>query len=461
MALHVDLTSLFGSGSDARLTRTAFADALPRAAAVREAHLNQRPEWRGLGTREEFLAECRKRAKEVLADGTVEAFVVLGIGGSALGNAALLAALAPIYQEWSPASGRPKIFIPDSVDPDWIAALLENLPLDRTHFNVISKSGGTIETASEFLVFFDAVKKAVGSEEEAKKRFTITTDPAQGHFRKLCNEQGFASLTVPPGVGGRFSILTSVGLFTSEIAGLDTQSMLEGAARVDRNLAECLPEEDPALAWSLAHVLYLEQGKNVHVHFPYSHRMRLLADWFKQLWAESLGKKHAVDGSVVHRGPTPVKAVGPTDQHSQVQLYAEGPDDKVFTFLKLRDFAQQIEVPAPFVSSPAFDHLHGKTLNDIVEAERLGTEVALCDAGRPVSILELCKLDAFHVGQYFMFMEIATAYAGGLLEIDPFNQPGVEAGKVAALALLGAGHEGRAKEIRQSLAERDLFRLSC
>ena len=152
MALHVDLTSLFGSGSDARLTRTAFADALPRAAAVREAHLNHRPEWRGLGTREEFLAECRKRAKEVLADGTVEAFVVLGIGGSALGNAALLAALAPIYQEWSPASGRPKIFIPDSVDPDWIAALLENLPLDRTHFNVISKSGGTIETASEFLV---------------------------------------------------------------------------------------------------------------------------------------------------------------------------------------------------------------------------------------------------------------------------------------------------------------------
>jgi glucose-6-phosphate isomerase len=179
------------------------------------------------------------------------------------------------------------------------------------------------------------------------------------------------------------------------------------------------------------------------------------------LWAESLGKRFSVDGKEICVGPTPVKAIGPTDQHSQVQLYAEGPDDKVYTFLKVRDFSSSVEIPEPFVSSPAFDYLRGSTLNDIVEAERQGTEVALTDVGRPVSTLEICKVDAFHLGQYFQFMEIATAYAGGLLGIDAFNQPGVEAGKVAALALMGAGHEERAKEIRLALANRDLFQLSC
>jgi len=461
MALHLNLTQLFGDGNDSRMTRDAFAGAFSRAAAVRDFHLVNRPEWRGLGQREEFLAESRNRAKQVKDDGETDAFVVLGIGGSALGNSALVAALGPVYQEFAPASGCPRIFIPDSIDPDWIQALLDTLPLDRTHFNVISKSGGTIETAAEFLIFFDAVKKALGSEEKARQCFTITTDPAEGHFRKLCNELNFPSLTVPPGVGGRFSILTSVGLFTSEMAGFDSESLLEGASRVDRNLSDCLSEEDPALAWALAHVLYMEQGKNVHVHFPYSYRIRLLADWYKQLWAESLGKRFSVDGKEICVGPTPVKAIGPTDQHSQVQLYAEGPDDKVYTFLKVRDFSSSVEIPEPFVSSPAFDYLRGSTLNDIVEAERQGTEVALTDVGRPVSTLEICKVDAFHLGQYFQFMEIATAYAGGLLGIDAFNQPGVEAGKVAALALMGAGHEERAKEIRLALANRDLFQLSC
>ncbi len=462
MAIHLDLAGLFGAGDDGLLSRERFDAAYERAAQVRDQHLQARPEWRGLGEREEFLAECRTRAREVLDQDGMDAFVVLGIGGSALGNQALLAALAPVYQEWAPSPGHPRCFVPDSIDPDWIGALLEQVPAERCHFNVISKSGGTIETSAEFLVCFEALRRALGSDEEARKHFTITTDPAHGHFRKLCNDLGFASLTVPPGVGGRFSVLTSVGLFTAEMAGLDAQSMLEGAARVDRNLAGCSATEDVALAYALAHVLYTEDGKGVHVHFPYSHRARLLADWYQQLWAESLGKKHDVDGAVVHRGATPVKAVGPTDQHSQVQLYVEGPHDKVFTMLKLGRFERDIEIGEPFTQSPAFEHLRGKRLDALVEAERMGTEIALVEAGRPVCTLELCKLDAFHVGQYFMFMQIATAYAGGLLRVDPFDQPGVEAGKVAALALMGCGeYQQRAAEIRQRQADRSVFVLSA
>jgi glucose-6-phosphate isomerase len=462
MALHLDLTGLFGDGSDGRLTRDQFADAWPRAAAVRDAHLAHKPEWRGLGTREEFAAECRQRAQTVLEQQKPEALIVLGIGGSALGNQALMAALAPIYQEWAPAPGRPRVFIPDSIDPDWLSALLESVPMDRCHFNVISKSGGTIETSAEFLLFYHAVRKVVGSDEEARARFTISTDPSSGHFRKLCNDLGFTTLTVPPGVGGRFSVLTSVGLFTAQMAGLDTQSLLEGAARVDLKLAEGDATQDAALAYALAHVLYTERGKPIHVHFPYSHRARLLADWYQQLWAESLGKKFDLNGEVVHVGVTPVKAVGPTDQHSQMQLYAEGPDDKVYTFLKLGKFSQEVTIPEPFADSPAFRHLAGQKLGDLMEAERQGSEIALFEAGRPTCTIELCKLDAFHVGQYFMFLEAATAYAGGLFGIDPFDQPGVEAGKIAALALMGCdGYEDRAQEIRQTLADRHLYTLTC
>ncbi|MBC8330225.1 MAG: glucose-6-phosphate isomerase [Planctomycetes bacterium] len=463
MALKLDLTGMFAAaGSDGAPCREAFAAALPRAAEVRAAHLAAPPAWRQLPGQRRHLEACRARAAELRARGDFDALVVLGIGGSALGNAAMVAALAPAYQEWAPAEGQPRVFLLDSIDPDWIGDFLEAVPVERCHFNVISKSGGTIETSSEFLLFYDAVRRAVGSDQAARQRFTVTTDPAGGHFRALCDELGFATLEVPAGVGGRFSVLSPVGLFTAEMAGLDAEGLLAGAARVNQKLAECAPEEDAALAYALAHVLHMEQGRPIHVHFPYGHRLRLLADWYKQLWAESLGKRFDTQGDEVNVGPTPVKAVGPTDQHSQVQLYAEGPDDKVYTLVKLGRHSREIAIPEPFAASPAFEYLRGQTLNQLIDAERQGTEVALLEAGRPLCTIELCKLDAFHVGQYFAFFEIATAYAGGLLGVDPFDQPGVENGKKAALALMGcAGYEALAASIRASQASREPFTLEC
>ncbi len=458
MALKLDLTGLFAGG----LSREDFAARLPQAAAARDAHLQAMPAWRKLHEATHHLESCRARAEAVKAEQAPEYFVVLGIGGSALGNSAVLAALAPVYQEWAPADGQPKCMVLDSIDPDWIAEFLANVPVEKCHFNVISKSGGTIETSSEFLVFYQAIREALGSEEGVRSRFTVTTDPVGGHFRKLCDELGLFTLEVPDGVGGRFSVLSPVGLFNFEMAGLDSQSMLEGAGRVD-NLCSSLPaDQDPTLGYALAHVMHMDAGRPIHVHFPYAHRLRLLADWYKQLWAESLGKKTNMAGEVVHVGPTPVKAVGPTDQHSQCQLYIEGPDDKVYTMVKLGKHSHTVDIGEPFADSPAFSHLANRSLNELIEVERQGTEVALMDAGRPVCTVELCKLDAFHVGQYFAFFEIATAIAGGIMGIDPFNQPGVESGKIAALSLMGCtGFEDRAAEIRASSASRDPFVLTC
>ncbi|MCP4772294.1 MAG: glucose-6-phosphate isomerase [Planctomycetes bacterium] len=465
MALHLDLSGLFDPTSESagRLTREQLASAMPRAIAAREAHLANLPKWRSLHAQGDLQAACDARAKQVKAAGDVDYFVVLGIGGSALGNTAMVSALAPVFQEWNPEPGQPRVFVLDNVDPDWLGEFFASVPLERTHINVISKSGGTIETSSQFLIAFDAMKQACGGDENAARaRFTITTDPKTGHFRGFCDELGFFTLPVPDGVGGRFSVMSPVGMFTAAMAGFDCASIHAGAARVDKNLAECAPEDDPALLYALAHVLYMEGGKPVHVHFAYAHRLRFLADWYKQLWAESLGKRLNAAGEVVHVGPTPVKAVGPTDQHSQAQLYVEGPNDKVYTMLKLRKFGREVEIPEPFVKSQAFEHLRGRKLSELMEQERCGTEVALLDANRPVCLIEMCGMDAFHLGQYFQFLQIATAYAGGIMGIDPFDQPGVEAGKIAALALMGCeGFEQRAAEIQATFAARESFQLSC
>lgn len=462
MALTLDATGLFGDGSDARLTRADFAAALPRGAAARDLHLSALPAWRGLHARPELLQACRERAARVMEEQTPEVFVVLGIGGSALGNQAMTSALAPVYQEWRPAAGRPRLFVLDNVDPDWLGEFFDNLPAGKMHVNVISKSGGTIETSAQFLLAWDRIRRACSSDAAARARFTLTTDPAGGFFRALAQEQGFATLPVPAGVGGRFSVLSPVGLFTAAMGGFDCESLLEGAAKTDARLRAATPEQDPALAWALAHVLYLERGKPNHVHFVYSHKARLLADWWQQLWAESLGKRVTVDGAPARHGPTPVTAIGPTDQHSQIQLYAEGPDDKVYTFLKLGQFGRALDVPPAFAASPAFAPLAGRSFQELMQAEREGTEIALEQAGRPVCRIELCKLDAFHLGAYFLFCEVATALAGHLLRVDPYDQPGVEAGKINALALMSApGFESRGEELRGALARRASLRLTC
>ena len=464
MALHLNLTELFSDNDNGlRLSRSAVLDSFAPAVKAREEHLANQPKWRCLGHLRDHLRACRDRANFIKANQKIDNFVVFGIGGSALGSSAIMGALGPIYQDVKAKDNTPQVFVIDSVDPDWLSEFFDKIDLQRTHINVISKSGGTIETSAQFLLAFDRVLAACnGDRERCISHFTITTDPNGGYFRSLCDQENFATLTVPEGVGGRFSVLSSVGLFTSEIAGFDTESMLEGAARVADFLADCEPLKDPALWYALSHALYMKRGFDKHVHFAYGYKLKSLCDWYAQLWAESLGKKNNIFGELVNVGPTPVSAVGPTDQHSQSQLYVDGPKDKVFTMLKVNEFNSKLSLPKPFINSPAFKHLENRSLNELMEREREGTMVALIEQQSPVCVLELCKLDAFHLGQYFMFMQIATAYAGGILEINPFDQPGVEAGKIAALALMGCeGYESRAEEIREIFNKSIDFRLSC
>ncbi len=460
MALKLEISGLFGAAPLPE--RAACAEALPQAALARQRLLDAEPAWRRLHARQDLLEACVQRAEAVRAAHAPEYFVVLGIGGSALGNSAMTAALAPVVQEWKPTPGVPRVFVLDNVDPDWLGEFFAAVPGDRVHFNVISKSGGTIETSAQFLLAWQHVRAAVGSDAEARTRFTVTTDPAGGAFRTLCDQLGFATLPVPPGVGGRYSVLSPVGLFTAAMGGFDPASLLQGAAKTDARLRAAPPDQDAALHYALAHVLHMRQGRNNHVHFVYSHRARLLAAWYQQLWAESLGKKRNRDGAIVHLGPTPLGAVGPTDQHSQIQLYVEGPDDKVYTFLSVDRFGRELEVPPPFADSEAFTVLRGRRFEELMHAEREGTELALAQAGRPWCRIELCQLDAFHLGAYFLFLEVATALAGEMLHIDPFDQPGVEAGKRNALALMGAaGYESLGVELRADRAAAASWRLSC
>ena len=459
MALKLHLGGCFPAGGP---SKEDFLSAAPRAAVAREEHLADVPFWQSLGGRTDLLELCQNRSDQI-RQAEFDTFVVLGIGGSALGNSALIESLSPFGQEWSPTPDRPRIVVLDTIDPDWLKGFLDSVSIERCHFNVISKSGGTIETAAQFLLFYDEVKKSFGSDDAAKARFTLTTDPESGHLRSVAQECGFGTLPIPAEVGGRFSVLTPVGLLMAEVAGLDTESLLAGASKTANSLEACKSESDAALAWALAHVLHLEAGRPIHVHFPYGHHLRSLADWYLQLWAESLGKRENIKGDEVFAGPTPARAVGPTDQHSQCQLYVEGPDDKVHTFVRVGEPSWSGNIPSAFVEGvPAFEALKGRTLGELMEVERRGTEAALRAAGRPCAVLELCKLDAFHVGQYIMFCEIATAYAGGLMRVNPYDQPGVEAGKVAALALMGVeGYQEHLREISEVLAEDENMSFSC
>ncbi len=381
-------------------------------------------------------------------------FIVVGIGGSALGNIALHSALNhPEYNHLvRPPRRGPRLFVPDNVDPDRIAALLDAVDLDNTVFNVITKSGGTAETMSEFLVFREALVKKFGPE-KAAEHLVITTDPEKGELREIVKKYGYTSLPIPPDVGGRWSVLSAVGLLSAAVTGIDIHALLKGAAEMD---AVCKKSkklwENPALTGAALHYLMDKaKGKNIQVMMPYSHALRDVADWFRQLWAESLGKRVNRAGKIVHCGQTPEKAVGATDQHSVMQLYIEGPFDKVVTFLTVDEFNTTVPIPHAFPEYEAVKYLGGHTMNELLNAEGRATELALTQSGKPNCAIRLKKVDERTVGALLYLLEMQTAYAGELYDINAYDQPGVELGKVNTYALMGRkGFEAKRWEVEQA-----------
>lgn len=416
--------------------------------------------WRTLPfdpMRSEHLRAVKRIAER--CHGSFDNMVVLGIGGSALGNIALQSALNPATYNVMPASARPgpRVFVVDNVDPVYFGSVIrfvldDDPSLENTLFHVISKSGETAETAAQFMFIRNLLIERLGKERH-KEHIVAVTDPEKGTMRQICNANGYDTLPVPDGVGGRFSVLSPVGLFSAAMAGIDIDGLLDGAASMDGPCSNPELGRNPAamLATILVHLAKSEKdggpkgdksggAKTIHVMMPYANGLYLLADWFRQLWAESLGKRFAADGKTeVFAGYTPVKALGTTDQHSQVQLYREGPNDKVFGFVEVKDFGdQEMQIPTG-LGVEAIRYLEGKRFGDLLNAEKRATEFAFVESQRPNFTITFPKVDAFHVGQFLYLWEMVTAFAGAMLGIDAYDQPAVETGKVATFGLMGRG----------------------
>jgi len=400
---------------------------------------------------DKLVSQIEKTAEETA--NKFDTFVVLGIGGSALGGIALHNAINhPYYNELSAEQRKfkPRIYFLDNIDPAWISSFFDIIDLRKTCFNIISKSGGTAETASQFLIFLHKLKKELGNS-SWREHIITTTDPEKGILRKITDDEGFTNFSIPPGIGGRFSVLTPVGLFPAAISGINIRQLLKGAAMMDTRCGNKDLWKNPAYLNGIFHFIFdTKKGKNISVMMPYSNSLKDIADWYRQLWAESLGKKYSLEGTVVKTGQTPIKALGVTDQHSQLQLYVEGPDDKVITFLSVDNYKSTVDIPHEYESISGISYLSGHTLNELIKAEREGTELSLTRNGKPNSTIIFPEINETTIGQILYMLEVQTAFAGGLYDINPFDQPGVEEGKAFAYGILGReGFESKKKEIEK------------
>lgn len=398
----------------------------------------------------EIVADILETAKAVRKK--FEYFVVLGIGGSALGPTMAFNALCHLHYNDLPKSKRkgPKFFVEDNVDPVRMKELLDIIDPAKTCFNVISKSGATSETMAQYLIISD-ILKAKGL--SIKDHMIFTTDASRGNLVKISKELGgVKSYILPDGVGGRFSQLCPVGLLPAAVLGIDIKTLLQGAAYMDKL---CRGPHDfrknPALLCATLQYAAMKDGKNIGVLMPYSDNLRYVSDWYAQLWAESLGKNVTLDKKPCNVGQTPVKALGVTDQHSQVQLYTEGPYDKVVTFLSVTSYKEKTPIPHGCENIPDVSFLGGHTMEELIQAENKATAYALTKAGRLNYTITLPEVNEFTLGQLLFLFELQTAYAGAMFNIDTFNQPGVEAGKKATFALLGKhGYEAQKEELDQA-----------
>jgi len=416
---------------------------------IEEAHKKIKdrimPELAFIDLHSQDTSEIKDTAKHIRE--TSENFLILGIGGSALGPRAILEAMSPFHN----LQKKPRVFIYDNVDPRTLKHIFSLIDLKKTSVNVISKSGSTAETAASFMFLWDEMKKVPGG--EISKRFIITTDPEKGNLRRIVKEEDLMSLLIPQGIGGRYSVLSAVGLLLAEVIGIDSDSLLRGAMDINNKCSEPDFWKNPAyLFGTLLYLMNEEKQKTINVLVPYADSLKPLSEWFCQLWAESLGKDR--------KGLTPYPSVGTTDQHSQLQLWIEGPRDKVMIFIRIDNYGNDIKIPGVFKDIEGLNYLSGHTLSELIKAEEEATELALAKAGIPNMTIMMPQIDAYHLGQLFHFFELATAFTGFLYRINPFNQPGVEEGKNLTYGIMGKkGFEAKKKEVEDYREKRGKWRV--
>jgi glucose-6-phosphate isomerase len=363
--------------------------------------------------------------------------ILVGIGGSSLGLEAIVNALLPFGFNGLSYTERgcfPRIWVADNPDPHKIYWIKKHCEPSDTLICVISKSGSTVETIANFSVFYEWMKSKV---ENHKEHILVITDEKNGDLRKFAIEEELNSFVVPQNVGGRFSVLSDVGMVTATLLGIDVLQLLKGADDLYNNY------QDMIISLSAIYLHYLNKGYNINVLMPYSSRLEKFAEWFCQLWGESLGKK------VEDRrfGSTPVKAVGAIDQHSQIQLYKDGPFDKLLTFIAVSSH-DRIENVLPFYNS--YSYLKNTELGELLNLELKSTELALFKEGKPSIKINVESIDEYTLGMLFMLFQVTVAVVGLSLKINPFDQPGVEEGKKFAYGLLGReGFEEKKEEFEK------------
>lgn len=408
-------------------------------------------QWMNLGYSEETAWYVKEYA--ALVENRFDNILVLGIGGSALGGLAVTEALLKPYWNFLSKEQRnnfPRIFFLDNIDPDSMEALLEMLDLKKTLVNVITKSGDTAETMAQYMILKDRLEKELG--EDYRKNIVATTDKRTGILRQISEQEGYKTFVVPDDVGGRFSVFSAVGLLPFALVGIDIDEIVNGVKDMDLALKNTDIYHNIAAQNALIHYLLdIKKGKNISVMMPYSSRLKYVSDWYAQLWAESLGKNKNLNGEDVQVGPTPVKALGATDQHSQIQLFNEGPNNKVIDFIRVENFDTNLEIPKIFEYT-GIGYLGGKTMNSLMNAEADSTKITLSDYSRPTVTISVDKITGYNMAQLLYMFEVQTAIAGALYNVDAFNQPSVEQGRNYTYGVMGrAGYEGSAQVLHEKM----------
>jgi len=375
--------------------------------------------------------------------------VVLGIGGSALGGIALFHSLCHPLHNLLPKvkRGVPRAFFLDNVDPVTCQAVLDKVNPEKTIFVVITKSGSTVETISQFLVVRRLLEDKLGKAAVAE-HLVVITDDKPNTLRDLAQDTGYPVLSVPANVGGRYSVLSPVGLFPAAILGIDILELLAGARYMAERCESNSLWQNPAyLAGALHYLADVKKGLHIAVTMPYCDALQETAFWFRQLWAESLGKAKTLSGTTVRIGQTPVVALGATDQHSQLQLYIEGPFDKMVTFWLVEKHGANLSIPR--VTEKDYAYLSKHTFEELINIEAQATQLALTKVSRSSMSLALPEVNPFTIGQLLFLLEVQTVFTGGLYNINPLDQPGVELGKRYIQGILGrSGFEDKAKEVK-------------
>lgn len=379
--------------------------------------------------RRKQIKSARDMAKDV--SGKFKTLLVLGVGGSDLGSRTLVRALKPLH------SGMDVRFLGANTDPEEIAGVLKDIDLKKCAVNVVSKSGTTIEPMSTFMYLRERLVRKVGKKKHAN-HVIATTDKSEGTLREIAKREGYRTLPVPDDIGGRWSALTPVGLFPAACADISVNDLVRGAKKVrDRFLVAPAVRNDVLKFAGVHYTAYVKQGRNITVLMPYATRLDQFGMWFRQLWAESLGKKKDRGGRTVRVGLTPVAALGATDQHSQIQLYNEGPDDKLITFIDVEKMREDYIVPKPYPDLEGVAYFGKHSFSRILEAERWATAHALAENGKPNGTIHVSEINGENLGGLMMFFMLATSVMGELLDVDAYNQLGVEKGKKAISAVLG------------------------